>query len=134
MTTDTPDLRPLERLLASRDYALYHARRNYRKDLMYSRATLSFRPDMMKRVAAEAPILTDIPRLKRWQIYVPETWHATYFEVTLTLDFTWISESWIFHEFPMYVQCTLDRLLDDNPFFVAPSIVMFPRLIDVGPS
>jgi hypothetical protein len=139
MSGDTPpDMRPLERLLASRDYALYHARRSYRPNLMFSGSTLSFRPDMMRRVAAEAPILTEIDRLKRWQIRVPEHSYQTDCEVTFALDFTWISETWndglawsFFNEFPMYVQCTLDHLLDDNPFFVRPSIIMFPRLIDM---
>jgi hypothetical protein len=133
-----PDQRPLERLLASRDYALYHARRNYKSNMTCDSSTLSFRPGVMKRVAAEAPILTDIPLLKRWKIRVPESPYPSDCDVTFALDMTWISETWsdglpwsYFNEFPMYVQCTLDHLLGPNPFFVLPSIVMFPLLIEM---
>jgi hypothetical protein len=116
MPGDYPDQRPLERLLASRQYALYHARQVYRSNMTCDRVTLSFRPDVMKRVAAEAPILTDLDLLKRWGIRIPEAPLQTDCEVTLALDF------W----------CTLDRLLDDVPFDVAPSMIMFPKLIDVN--
>jgi hypothetical protein len=141
MPDDYPDTTPLERLLASRDYALYHARRCYKSNMTCGGSTLSFRPDVMKRVVAEAPVLADIVRLKAWGIRVPEAPLRTDIEVTLALDFTWTSETWNdglswtwFNEFPMYVQCTLDRLLDDNPFMVAPTMIMFPKLIDVNPS
>lgn len=144
MSSDTPffDL-PLQRLWQAQQHTLYKARECYRKDLTFVQGTLTFRPDVMQRVAEEAPALTDPARLRAIHIRMPEWSHRSGHEWTLQVDMSYIFQmrsniGWppywdMFGEFILYNQGSLDRLTDpDLPFDVAPTTIVFPPLCDTA--
>lgn len=136
MSSDTPiDTLPLDRLIQCQQHVLYHARQFFRPDLMFCGSMLTFRPNLMKRVAEEAPVLTDPARLKAAQIRVPERTHRSSCEWTMQVDMDYLFDiggSTFFGEFTMYTQGTLGQLTDPNPFRPAPRMSIMPPFYDLA--